>query len=322
MKRRVLVIGVDSFSMDLILKWREYLPNLNRMIEQGTYGYMRSTVPPFTPPAWTAILTGKNPGKTGIFDWITYPQRKDEKIRVVYSYDIKAETVFDILSKNGKKVVSLNVPLTYPPWKVNGYMVSGIPTPVKENAVITYPESLKDELDEIVSGYQIQPMVNLQIKGKEEEYIEEFSKTLVKRFEAALYLLHMIDWDLFFLVFFAIDSVQHYFWHHMDENHPLHNPNNKYKDVIKNFYIQIDSLIGKILSEIPENTYTFVISDHGMGPLYGYFLVNEFLLRYGFFKVKNHSYEVKEVQLKVGGVFLPVLKENKIVLDRVVYMTE
>ena len=69
-----------------------------------------------------------NPGKHRLYDWIA---REPDSYRFtpVTALDGKAPTIYSLLSGYGRKVVSLNVPMTYPPTPVNGVMVSGMPTP-------------------------------------------------------------------------------------------------------------------------------------------------------------------------------------------------
>ena len=71
-KSRVILLGWDGATWDLILPWVEEgkLPGIGRMMEQGTWGTLLSTIPPISPAAWTTIFTGVNPGKHGIFGFV------------------------------------------------------------------------------------------------------------------------------------------------------------------------------------------------------------------------------------------------------------
>ncbi len=69
---RVLIIGIDGATFDLIQPWAEAgdLPNLARLMAEGVHGLLESTLPPVTSPAWPTFATGKNPGKHSVFDFI------------------------------------------------------------------------------------------------------------------------------------------------------------------------------------------------------------------------------------------------------------
>ena len=69
---RLLVIGLDGATFDLIKPWvrQGELPNIAKILQRGVHGELKSTVPPMSPPAWTSFMTGKNPGKHGIFHFV------------------------------------------------------------------------------------------------------------------------------------------------------------------------------------------------------------------------------------------------------------
>ena len=60
---RVFIIGWDGATFDLIKPWvaEGKLPNIARLLENGSHGELRSTLPPMTFPAWSSFLTGKDP---------------------------------------------------------------------------------------------------------------------------------------------------------------------------------------------------------------------------------------------------------------------
>src|SRR3990167_1801197 len=114
--KKVFVIGIDGATFDLMKPWIKEgrLPNIANIMHNGVQGLLKSTIHPLTAPAWTSFMTGKNPGKHGIFDFI---------IKVPGSYNVKlvdsrmrgAESLWNILGAKGKKVGVMNVQLNYPP---------------------------------------------------------------------------------------------------------------------------------------------------------------------------------------------------------------
>jgi hypothetical protein len=69
---KLLIIGLDAATLDLIKPWvaEGKLSNLGQLMDAGASGRLASVVPPITPLAWTSFMTGKNPGKHGIFDFL------------------------------------------------------------------------------------------------------------------------------------------------------------------------------------------------------------------------------------------------------------
>jgi predicted AlkP superfamily phosphohydrolase/phosphomutase len=115
--RRVLVIGLDGGTFDLIEPWAASgdLPALGKLMRDGSFGRLRTVIPPMTAPAWTSFGTGTNPGKHGLYDWIA---RKAGTYRFlpVTALDCRVPTMYQILSQIGRRVLAMNVPMTYPPF--------------------------------------------------------------------------------------------------------------------------------------------------------------------------------------------------------------
>ncbi|HNB52800.1 MAG TPA: alkaline phosphatase family protein, partial [Anaerolineales bacterium] len=124
----ILLLGLDGATFDLLNPWfaQGALPHLARLKNQGSAGILQSTLPPVTAPAWASFLTGKHPHHHGVLDY--FAGRAGE-YRMISGNDIRGQTVWDILSAYGKTVGVLNVPMTYPPRAVNGFLIPGLPTP-------------------------------------------------------------------------------------------------------------------------------------------------------------------------------------------------
>ena len=299
---KVAVIGIDGGMLKLVEQWQDELPNFRRIMQNGVYGELESTFPPLTCPAWPSMFTGKNPGKLGIFDFNKYRADKGGEFSINSSLDYASSALWKILNSYGKKVGIFNLPFTFPPHKVDSFMVCGVGSPDVMKANYTYPPELQKTLNEVVGGYEIVPLILLGIQGKEEQYIKVLEGMLGKREKAASYLLANMPWDLFVGVFYILDAAQHYFWHHMDQNHTR--PGDKrYQDVIKRFYIKVDGAIGRFLEQVPEDTNVLVVSDHGFGPIHGYFMVNQWLENNNFLRFKD------KIHQKRLGVSLRLIRD-------------
>jgi predicted AlkP superfamily phosphohydrolase/phosphomutase len=289
---KVVVFGIDCGSIKLIEQWKDELPNLKKMMANGVYGKLESTFPPLTCPAWPAMFTGKNPAQLGMYDFIKYLPHQKQKFRVNSSLDYSSSAIWKILNAHDKKVGLFNVAMTFPPQKIDSFMVCGMGTPDVTKSSYTYPPDLSKTLDKVVGGYEIHPVILLSIPGKEKQYIKACSDMLRKREKAASYLMENWPWDLFVGVFFALDSIQHYFWHHMDKTHPERG-NRRYRDVIKDFYIKVDGAIGRLMEQLPKGTNVLIVSDHGAGPAHGLFAVNRWLEANNFLKLKDNNQQEK-----------------------------
>jgi predicted AlkP superfamily phosphohydrolase/phosphomutase len=286
MPKKVFVIGIDSATWDLLNPWMQKgkLPNLQRVIGQGVWATLGSTFPPLSPAAWTSMATGKNPGSHGILDHIVRKGRTYDFLPV-NSRMRRAKALWQLLSEAGKKVGIINVPLTYPPEEVNGFMISGMYTPSEEHT-FTYPPSLIQELQKEIGGYTIfgkrsKENFDLALKG--------YYQVKENRLKACLHLMKNHEWDFFFVVFNSTDFIQHRFWRFMDSSHPLHEATapQKYKDAISDFYHDLDKELVRIFESLNDETTLIIMSDHGAGPLYGYMYLNNWLLAKGLLKLKK-----------------------------------
>lgn len=264
---RVLVIGLDGATPDLLFPWANEgkLPHLADLINNGVSGSLRSTIPPITAPAWTSFMTGKNPGKHGLFHFIARP-RQNYDYTPVNAKDNHAQTLWSILSESNKKVGVMQVPMTFPPEKVNGFIISGLGTPGIDSN-FTYPMELREKLLEDFK-FKLHS-TEIYMKNNEDTFLADLEETERKKEKIVRYLMKEYAWDFFMVVFMMTDIVQHFFWKYMDITHPAHNVKEpeKYKNAILNCYQLMDNIIGNILSDIDEDTTVIIMSDHGFGPL-------------------------------------------------------
>jgi predicted AlkP superfamily phosphohydrolase/phosphomutase len=288
---KVLLIGLDGATLDLIEPWAKQglLPNLESLMRQGTYGRLTSVMPVLSSAAWSSFMTGKNPGKHSIYDFVRRTP-DSYRLRVVNHSHNRSDSLWKILSHHDRKVGVINVPMTYPPEEVNGFIVTGLGTP--DYKTFTYPEDLGKELLKL--GYRVNKRVYYR-PGNESEYLQELYGVAEKQFQATQWLLRTQPWDFFMVVFFDTDQMAHYFWRHMDSNHPLHNPltDAAYQNAILEYYQRMDAYIGKLRQAAGEDTNLLVISDHGAGPLYQDVFLNEWLRQEGYLVIQDDVADLK-----------------------------
>ena len=257
---KVIIIGLDGATFDLIKPWVDdgKLPCLGKLMKNGVWGNLRSVIPSMSGPAWVSFMTGKNPGKHGVLGFVAYPPNTypgERQPSLVSSLAFKDKTLWQILSSCGKRVGVMNVPVTYPPQKVNGFLISGFLTPPSA-AVFTYPEELKQSIPDyrigIRQGWKSEDGRTSIRKLEDELIIEEFHDIAERRTAAAVELMGQWKPDFFMVVFKGTDDMQHFFWGR--------------EDILLEYYQKIDKSVDRILAEGGEDTDVFIISDHGFGP--------------------------------------------------------
>ncbi len=312
MGQKVLIIGIDGATfkiMDPMMRKGE-LPNIKKLMDNGTRSVLNSTLIPLSPAAWTSFATGCDPDKHGIFD---FSRRERDSYSSVpcSSSDRAVPPLWNILSRAGKKVVVINVPLSYPVDKVNGVMISGFPTP-EELGDFTYPRSLLKELkDKIGPDYRLQPVVDVQ---NEELFLDEMTLITENVLKTTTHLMKTREWDFAMTVFVGPDALGHVFYRHMDKSHPRHDPKapKRFKQAIQDSYRAIDKAVGKILKLIDKDTCVLMMSDHGFGPLYYGVTINNWLMKKGYLKLKDRpATRMRQTMYKMGVNYFNLYKTAK-----------
>lgn len=284
-QNRLLVIGLDGATLDLIKNWSDQglLPNIKYLLDNGAHAKLQSTIPTISPAAWTTFMTGKNPGKHGIYDFI---RRRSNSYQLIPARNnlSKINTIFRQISNTGRRVAVINVPLTYPPEQLNGVMVSGLGAP--DNDSFAMPTELVQELKR--EGYTVNNALRYTPESAETylTYLMEITQT---RFSTVMKILTQEAWDFFMYVFRDIDTVQSFFWHDYDPNHPLHDPKRALtlQNAMLHYHQLVDSMIGDMINGFGLNANIIVMSDHGNGPLYKEVHLNNWLAQNNFLTFKK-----------------------------------
>jgi len=301
---KAMIIGLDSASPQLIDKWIDLLPNLGSLRNRGTYGILQSIVPPSSMPAWQCFATGKNPARIGVWGFLSIG--RDHKLKTGKTTP-DLGCFWDLCSAAGLKVGVFNVPGTYPPYPVNGFMISGFPTP--PGKVWAYPASIMKRLDNAVDGYEIDvPLTKpTEMRGGETAYLAQVERLHNKSVDSAKHLISWYQPDVFFMTLQGLDLVQHDFTRYMDR------PGSKYANVVRDWYIRLDEAIGD-LEKFSKPTILLTLSDHGSIPISTSFHVNEFLRSKGLLTVKRGTVEKsnREIYTSLRKIILKTLPAEAI----------
>ncbi|PYJ18834.1 MAG: hypothetical protein DME96_00475 [Verrucomicrobia bacterium] len=268
---KVIIIGLDAATWTLIRPWMAEggMPNLAKLMNAGVSGTLQSVLPPITPPAWTSFMTGKNPGKHGVFHFIeTAPDRY--AMNYANGGSRRSPTVWRILNAAGLSVGTMNVPFTYPPEALDGFQISGLDTP-SANSSFVHPPALKRELVDYLGkiNHDVRFLGFMSTDHRRAQVLAEMEKIDQQWAAVALYLLEHHPQDVMMFVFMSIDTVQHYFWQYMDRSHFLYDPKAepRFGNAVRQVYERLDAVTGRIIEKLPNDTTVLVVSDHGGGPV-------------------------------------------------------
>lgn len=274
---RLITLGLDGASYELINQYISIglLPTFKKLIEQGIYYPLKSTTPPHTAPGWVSSLTGVNPGKHGVYQfWDTQSSTYTGKI--MGSSDYGVSPIWNILNNYGFTTGMVNIPMSHPPQRCNGYMLTW---PLSNTTRYSYPTNLTKELAEN-NVFHI-PDLYTMFTG-DLKYVEQAIQVIQQRLTTIKYLLRRKPCDFFMAVFTEIDRISHFYWQYSEDD----KASEELRDAIKNIYIEIDSVIKSVLEELDDNTILLIYSDHGFEKGKLDFYVHTYLEQHNMFKWK------------------------------------
>lgn len=267
-----IVLGLDGANWALLEPWIESgrLPNIEALREEGVWTDMESVLPPVTCPNWRAYSTGKNPGKLGVFWW----EKIDTEARTLTtpnSRSFKSVDYWDYLNDEGLDAGVVNLPMTYPPFEMDAYMVAG--GPGSDQREYTHPPELGDRLDE--NGYRLHP--ETPVTSKDDRTAAAALVDLIDdRLETFRRLLDEETVDVAHCTVFYINVLQHFFWR---------------GDPTRRAWQVIDEHVGALRDEYPDATLV-LMSDHGCKDVDTVFYVNSWLEETGYLTTKTDTSDV------------------------------
>lgn len=287
---KVMVIGIDGATFRIIdpLVQDGHLPTLGRLIGEGTRATLQSTLHPLSPTAWASFMTGMSPGNHGIFDFMARDPATYE-FHPVNGSSLGAPTLWSRLSQAGKTVGVMNVPMTYPPEEVNGFLVSGMDSPRVDRAY-SFPPSLSREIDQVCGGYLLDCSTRgpggLSSEQMTSLYTERLLRLIAKRGSVARYLWEKYTPDLFMVVFVASDRIQHAAGEAIRgiEEREV----SELGGCILEVYRRIDWEIQQFMDRLDESWTVMIVSDHGAAPYERVFNLAYWLVENRYLDVSKH----------------------------------
>jgi len=280
---KTLLIGIDGLEPKYLIRWKD-LYYFHRMMGEGSFGYLMSTLPSRSIPAWLSFKTGKNPGRFGVYEF--------EK-RVIGSYYCQpsfiknvGKSFWEFLSDANYRVGVVNIPFTHPAKKVNGIMITAMDV---NNPAAYYPRELYDQLHKRFKRAR-QTLREAGLRGVTDKVLlHDWEKIVLNQIELYTYLLEG-DFD-FFACGLDVDTLQHYI---------------RNEAIIHNAYFFLDNAVKMLVRRAkPDNV--FIISDHGGDICQGVLQLNTFLQTQGFLTlVKDIQLPFIEYIIKILGKVLEV----------------
>jgi tetratricopeptide (TPR) repeat protein len=286
--RKVLLIGWDAADWKVIRPLMDAgkMPNVRRVVENGTRGDIATLHPPLSPMLWTSIATGKRPFKHGILGF-SEPTPDGRGVQPVSNLSRKSKALWNILNQNDLRSVVIGWWPSHPAEPIDGVMVSnhyqratgplenGWPLP--DHSV--HPEELAGTLaglrmhPDLLDPHMVERFIPLakEIDQDNDKRLALFLRTLaecISIHSAAIWLLDNQPWDFFAVYYDAIDHFCHGFmkYHPPRQSWIAERDFELYHDVVSMAYQFHDGMLGTLLEKAGEDTTVILMSDHGFHP--------------------------------------------------------
>ena len=293
---KTVLIGLDGATFTVLdpLMDRGVMPFTRDLAARGVRAALRTVMPPLTPPAWTSLMTGKRPGEHGVFDFFQKETPQSEYFHFAGSQDVRSATIWSLAGDHGKRVVSLNFPLMFPPPAVEGYVVPGGWMPWRQLRLGCHPPGLFDRLKQLPSFEPRELALDMKLEAKAidgcaaEEYvdwIELHTRRERRWFEILRYLLTEEEpADLVAVMFDGPDKLQHLCWRFIDSAFRPADPSPWEAEIIAlcdRYFSGLDGLIREIVELAGPDPTVVLASDHGFGPTWDLLYLNAWLEEHG-----------------------------------------
>lgn len=280
---RVLFLGLDGGTMAMLTPAfdRGWMPNLAAFWKASAHGTLQSSVPMVTPVAWTSFLTGCTPPTHGIHEFY-YVDAADRTVRPNHARRIKVPTLWEVLAAAGRDVVSMNLPMTYPPPRVGGLVVAGSDAPGLEWAFAQCPDFAAEIFRE-VPDYSHRIVWKRRPRDLEE--LRKIAERNVAIFHAQAVAAERADrrgdWSAMMIHFHNLDSLQHRLWPYLQIDETA-DGDARWHAAVVSCLRALDDAVGRLLElAARRGAAVIALSDHGFGPCRALVNVNGLLDRAG-----------------------------------------
>lgn len=314
MNGRVILFGLDGATYTILddLVRRGVMPFLGQFMAAGTRGVLMSTTPPLTPPAWTSMVTGRTPGHHGINNFLQYEMDDSTYIRVVSARQVRCETIWAMVSRQGARAGCLNFIAHNPAPKINGYVIPGW-VPWRWVKKHSHPADLVDRLRAELPGFNVKELAmdfkeeQKAVAGASIEDYEPWVDLHIRRerqwFNALRHLMTNEPCELVGVVFDGVDKLQHLLWHYLDPALEPAEPSEKYlrtRELCWDYFRQLDSFLEETVRLAGPESSVFIVSDHGFAGTDEVLYINTWLEQQGYLVWKEGMEVAPEDSQELG----------------------
>lgn len=190
---------------------------------------------------------------------------------IVRFYLIRMEPIFELYAS----------PINYDPASLSLYPISSPPE---------YSKDLSKAIGTYYTTGMVEDHNGLNNERLDEEaFLQQCDLVISERERMMFHELEKFEHGLFFCLFDTPDRVQHMFWRFREKAHPANRGelNPKFKDVIEENYRLCDTIVGRTLPYVDDQTLFIILSDHGFSSFQRGVHLNTWLWDHGFLTLKD-----------------------------------
>ncbi|MBV8847161.1 MAG: alkaline phosphatase family protein [Bryobacterales bacterium] len=325
MKPEVILFGLDGATYTVMndLIQHGVMPHLERFMREGVRAKMVSTVPPLTPPAWSTLVTGRSPGHHGILGFVQYADAQSMSVQLVNSRMLKAETIWSMVNRHGKRAGSLNFVGHQPAPKIDGWVIPGWVS-WRWMKQLSHPPGIIEMLKSDLPGFDLK---RLALDFDEEKkaivgaVMDDYTSWIVPHIEREQQwfnvLCHMMEREpaeLVGVVFDGVDKLQHLLWSSLDP--ALAKPESeeyvRIRGQVWEYFRSVDEILGETVRRWGDQATILICSDHGFTGSWEILYLNTWLEHNGFLTWKPNIANAPDgsTELDDFDLFLPFVPET------------
>lgn len=285
---RILFLEIDAGDKVLIQRWAAEgaMPTLRGLFEKGLMGDTMSLAGFFVGGIWPSFYTGVSPARHGIHSLVQLKRGTYEFFRCYTGENLKREPFWNYLSRAGRRVAVLDVPLSAVSKEINGIQSVEWGSHDANYGFRAWPPAFEADVRE---RFGLHPFAESCNEGGRTaaDFIAMRDRLVAGVQKKAALTRHYLaqgGWDFFAQVFTESHCVGHQCWHLHDVRHPGHDADltARVGDPMRHVYVAIDKAIGAIVADVADDTMVVVLCGHRMSHKRGaQFLLPEILARFG-----------------------------------------
>ncbi|HEX9669930.1 MAG TPA: alkaline phosphatase family protein [Thermoanaerobaculia bacterium] len=270
---KVLFLGLDAADPALVRAWAHQgrLPHLAALLRDGFACPTEGPPGFFVGAHWPSFYTALNPARHGAHCWEQIEPGEYEPRRFLAGERVAGEPFWETLSRAGRRVAVVDVPLSGPAASLNGLQLVEWGSHDPDLGLCSCPPALAGEVAARFGLHPVQGNCNDPTRTAEDfaRFRDDLVAGAKRKTDLNLHLLEREPWDLFVSVYSESHCVGHQCWHIHDRSHPRWDAATAERvgDPLLDVYRALDAGVGRTLAAVRPDVAMIFLS-HGMGPHY------------------------------------------------------